>query len=393
MEHKLITALLVCLMMLSTASFGATGSASASGSEDFTYEIVHDYNWYTDETVDSVTITGYNGAGGNVVIPSVIEGLPVTAIAEDAFYSIDTITSVVVPDSVTSIGYGAFMMCRSLTNATIGNGVTVLDGTFVLCFNLQNVTIGNNVTSICDNAFAYCYGLSSITIPASVTMIEVYSFQYCFDLGSMYFEGNAPVLEPNWDYMRTAVSSSAPLTAYFYHGATGFSTPSWNGIVSVMLPRAPSEPQDLMVRSGNGNATLSWTAPADDGGAKIDHYVVRMNGTEDFIVSTNTTVIANLTNGELYTFTVKAHNAAGYGPSSTEELAMPNNGTVTLFPPPTNDVDAPTDKVGTGSSTDELDVYRTESESNRDILMAAFGVIALAAVIAGFAVARQERHS
>ncbi|MBI0582165.1 MAG: fibronectin type III domain-containing protein, partial [Methanomassiliicoccales archaeon] len=160
-----------------------------------------------------------------------------------------------------------------------------------------------------------------------------------------------------------------------------------------MLPIPPSEPQSLMVKSGNGNATLSWTAPADDGGAKVDHYMVRMNGTENFTVNTGTkTVITNLTNDELYTFTVTAHNAAGYGLSSTEELAMPNNRTVTMVPPPTNDVDAPTDKVGTGSSTDQLDIYRAGSESNRNILMAAFGVIALVAVIAGYAVARQERH-
>jgi len=362
------------MALLSTAflSMLALPSASADGSSDFEYTIESEYDWWTDTTTEWVTITGYSGPGGDVVIPSEIDGLPVTSIAENAFNYCDSMTSVTIPDSVTYIGYGAFMMCSSLTTAVIGGGVTELEGTFILCFNLQNVTIGSNVTHIYENAFGYCYALSSITIPASVTTIGAFSFRYCFDLKSIYFEGNAPVLEPKWDFERTAISGSI-LTAYFYHGATGFTTPSWNGMPSVKLPRAPSAPQDLMVRSGDGNATLFWDAPANNGGAAVDHYVVYMNGTELMTSNTTTANVTGLVNGVDYIFTVAAHNAAGMGALSDEALASPSDRLLTS-PPPVH---------GVGGISDE------QVATNQAVMLGGLALISIAAVIAGFAVARQ----
>jgi hypothetical protein len=330
--------------------------------------------------VSWVEITGYYGPGGDVVIPSVIDGLPVTSIADNAFYCCDTITSVTVPDSVTYIGYGAFTLCRSMTSATIGNGVTELEGTFVCCFILQSVTIGNNVTKIGDSAFAYCYGLSSIAIPANVTTVDKGAFAYCFDLESIRFEGNAPVLEAQWDYMRSAISTSAPLTAYFYHGATGFSLPSWNGIPSVMLPRAPSAPQDLMVKSGDGYATLYWDAPEDDGGAAVDQYVVYMNGTENATVTGTTANITGLVNGVDYTFAVAAHNEAGVGAPSDESLATPQGQLLKVAPPT-----GTTEKVG---SVDLVNDVAANEGTNRAVFLGGFGLIVVASVVLGIAVSR-----
>lgn len=383
MRTKLLSITFI-MAMLSTVFLSSLSlpSAAAAGSSDFEYTIESEYDWYTDETTEWVTITGYSGPGGDVVIPSEIDGLPVAKIADDAFYCCDSITSVVIPDSVTSIGYGAFMMCRSLTTATVGSGVTELWGTFVLCFNLQNVTIGSNVTQIYDNAFAYCYALPSITIPASVTTIKAYSFQYCFDLESIYFEGNAPVLEAKWDYQRTALSSTALLTAYFYHGATGFTTPSWNGIPSVKLPRAPSAPQDLMVKPGYGNVTLFWDAPANNGGDAVDHYVVYMNGTGVMTCVNTTVAVEGLVNGVDYFFTVAAHNAAGVGALSDEALASPSNRSLTS--------PSPSDKVGTGSPiTDIGGISDEQIATNQAVMLGGLALISIAAVIAGFAVARQ----
>jgi hypothetical protein len=64
----------------------------------------------------SVTITGYIGAYTDVVIPSAINGLPVTKIASRAFVNCTTLTSVIIPDSVTSIGSSAFDGCSKLTS-------------------------------------------------------------------------------------------------------------------------------------------------------------------------------------------------------------------------------------------------------------------------------------
>jgi hypothetical protein len=363
-----ITALLSTALLSSLA----LPSASASESSDFLYDIESEYDWWTGETIEWVTITGYRGPGGDVVIPSEIDGLPVTKIADNAFDYCDSMTSVTIPDSVTYIGYGAFTMCRSLTTATIGGGVTELEGTFILCFNLQNVTIGSSVTHIYDNAFGYCYALPSITIPASVTMIGAFSFQYCFDLKSIYFEGNAPVLEHKWDFERAAISGSI-LTAYFYHGATGFTTPSWNGMPSVKLPRAPSAPQDLMVKPGDGNVTLFWDAPANDGGDAVDHYVVYMNGTEVMTTVNRTVAVEGLVNGVDYFFTVAAHNAAGIGALSDEALASPSDRLLT----------SPSPVHGVGGISDE------QVATNQAVMLGGLALISIAAVIAGFAVARQ----
>jgi hypothetical protein len=79
----------------------------------------------------SITITGYSGGGGNVVIPSTIEGLPVTAIAPYAFFAETSITSVTIPNTITTIGAWAFYYCIGLTNVTIPASVdTIMDAVF-----------------------------------------------------------------------------------------------------------------------------------------------------------------------------------------------------------------------------------------------------------------------
>jgi hypothetical protein len=74
---------------------------------------------------EAITITGYTGSGGVVIIPGTINGLPVTSIASQAFYGAG-VSEVITPDSVTSIGSQAFMHCGALTNVTVGSSVASL---------------------------------------------------------------------------------------------------------------------------------------------------------------------------------------------------------------------------------------------------------------------------
>ncbi len=186
-------------------------------------------------------LKGYNGAGGDAVIPD-----GVTSVGEGAFWRCSTVTSITVPDSVasicpgvfygctslksiavapgnlvyhsagnclietqsktlvagcktgvipadgsvTGIGLSAFEGCTGLRSITIPDGVTFIDGgAFAGCTGLASVAIGNSVTSICKGAFRDCTSLTSVTIPDSVTLIGDFAVNEFPDLTDGVFEG------------------------------------------------------------------------------------------------------------------------------------------------------------------------------------------------------------
>lgn len=108
-------------------------------------------------------------------------------IGNSTFYGCDRITSVIIPDCVTTIGYsGVFGGCTNLTNVTIGNSVTYIgNGAFESCSSLTAVSIGNSVEFIDGNVFNGCSELISITIPNSVETIANNAFSGCTKLTSV----------------------------------------------------------------------------------------------------------------------------------------------------------------------------------------------------------------
>jgi hypothetical protein len=136
------------------------------GKGEFTYEIIPGTN--------NITITGYTGNGGNVTIPAQIDGKTVTAIGR-AFEN-KGLTSIIIPNSVTSIGKLAFDGNR-LTSVTIPGSVTTIGESAFLRNQLTSVTIPSSVTTIGNGAFAYNQ-LTSITIGNSVTTIGGSAFLF-----------------------------------------------------------------------------------------------------------------------------------------------------------------------------------------------------------------------
>ena len=175
-----------------------------------------------------------NATDAVVVIPAVWEGLPVREIGDMrirmsypspypdyAFSHYYEMTSIIIPNSVTSISDIAFGGCTSLTNITIPNSVTIIgDYAFADCTSLTNITIPNSVTSIGNWAFSGCNSLTNITIPNSVTSIGDFAFYGCTSLTSVTIPASVTSISD------TALLHCYNLTTVFYEGTSL----EWDGI-------------------------------------------------------------------------------------------------------------------------------------------------------------------
>ena len=223
----------------------------------------------------TVTLTGYTGLGGAVIIPNLINGLPVTGIAANAFQTNTALTSITIPASVTSIPDQAFENCYCLTavyfqgsapslganvftgadlatvyylpvpgttgwDATFGGLPTALWEPFASTTNSDNATVtltgytgpggtvtipgtlnGLSVTSIGANAFTTnllvsALQITNVLIPNTVTNLGDGAFQRCSNLVGVYFQGNAPSLGAN------VFAGDALATAYSLPATTGW---------------------------------------------------------------------------------------------------------------------------------------------------------------------------
>ena len=163
---------------------------------------------------NSVTSIGNGAFSGCNSLQSITIPNSVTNIGDNAFSDCESLQSITIPNSVTKIGDGAFSGCnicfficnstyfqnddvclfnkdktaivssiKDCINYIIPNSVTSIgDGAFYGCRSLQSVTIPNSVTSIGDWAFSSCKSLQSVNIPNSVTKIGNYAFNFCTQL-------------------------------------------------------------------------------------------------------------------------------------------------------------------------------------------------------------------
>lgn len=209
MKKKLFPLILVCcalaaLLLVSVTAADdivASGDCGASGSN---------VKWSLDNK-GNLTITG-TGAIADYktheiwgqtwknypasIITSLTINNGVTEIGNYAFYYLDRLSKVTLPDSLIRVKEGAFQGCSSLTKITLPDSVSSIeDYVFRECSNLVSFTISDNVTSIGYCSFMNCDHLSNIVIPKNVETMSMGAFRECDRLKSVKILGDIPVIK------------------------------------------------------------------------------------------------------------------------------------------------------------------------------------------------------
>ena len=132
-----------------------------------------------------VTITEYIGTSEHVLIPDTIDGLPVTALGHRAFYE-KTVTTVVVPDSVTEIGAACFSGDNYLVSLKLPDGLKRLPpASLESCMRLYDFDLPQSLEKIYSSVFEFNYYLTHLTLPSSLTEIEQQNFIGLYGLQSL----------------------------------------------------------------------------------------------------------------------------------------------------------------------------------------------------------------
>lgn len=169
------------LVVQAMALLSLTTSAYADDS-DYVF-VTNDYG--------AITITGYNGLGGDIIIPSSLSGRIVTEIGSSAF-EWRALTGAIIPDTVDIIWNGAFSSCLLMTNLVIGPSVGhVGRAAFSNCRRLSTISIPNSVGVIDEYAFAGCTNLAHIAIGSGVVYFGTTAFENCPSIASIIYDCNA----------------------------------------------------------------------------------------------------------------------------------------------------------------------------------------------------------
>lgn len=201
-------------------SIGLTFSVNAAENDEYRYEVTYDKT--------SIYIYEYLGSDAVVTIPDTIDGYPVRHIGENAFKNNQSITKVIIPDTVKSIGMYAFSDCNNLTEINIPASVTAIDEkafyssgaletivvdennetydsrnncNAIIVTETDSLLVGSNKTVIPDtvkaivsSAFVNRTNLEKIIIPDSVKEIGSYAFTNCFNANEIYISDSVELI-------------------------------------------------------------------------------------------------------------------------------------------------------------------------------------------------------
>lgn len=261
--------------------------------EDAANEQLFNFAFTPDNTA---VIVRYKGTAADVTIPSRYKGKPVTMIDHAAFFN-SVVTSVTIPDSVTSIDDNAFGFCSQLTNISIPNSVTSIGfSAFAHCTSLKSITLPSSLSSISEALFSGCSQLTTIHIPDSVLSIQSNAFYHCRNLETIRIPVSVTLIETD---AFAGCPSSMTVT---YSG----SKTQWNKIKGKdELPNNPLVCNKLEATFTADGTTFAPTQTIDRGGKftepakppKENHtFAGWYNGDDEFKFDDDTTNAPNVLN-------------------------------------------------------------------------------------------------
>ena len=146
------------------------------------------YTWA--KTKDGTIIVGYNGEGIYLEIPTTINGQSVIAISNRAFYYNVRIESVIIHESIKTIGKEAFSNCSRLKKVEIKGATRIEEQAFNNCIALEKIELGNSLEYLGMATFEYCSALKEIKLPSGITKLEMRLFSDCKKLEVIEINGS-----------------------------------------------------------------------------------------------------------------------------------------------------------------------------------------------------------